>query len=366
MHRRSFLNTGLGLLMTSQVSAADSDRQFDAAAAVLRSAVDQGLLHAAVFYVKHDGQTHTRSFGAAESIDSIFLLASISKPICMAALMTLYDEGELRLIDPVQKYIPEFRGHSRDEIRVQELLTHTSGLPDQLPENESLRKRHAPLSEFVERAIQTPLLFAPRTKYSYSSMGILLAAEISRRITGMEYAKTVEERIFRPLGMEHSALGLGSIDLDDTVRCQVRSAAPESGGGDASTSDWDWNSPYWRNLGSPWGGAHGSAPDIAKFLSAFLVPSGTILKPETCRLMVRNHNPPGLTARGLGFSVGRGFSSIDCSERTFGHTGSTGTLAWADPATNTICIVLTTLPAAAANPHPRRLVSDQVARIVKA
>ena len=85
-----------------------------------------------------------------------------------------------------------------------------------------------------------------------------------------------------------------------------------------------------------------------------------MLKPETARLVVRNHNREGLTPRGLGFAVGTKAGSAGCSEKTFGHGGATGTLAWADPATNTICVVLTTLPTTA-EPHPGRLAADRVA-----
>jgi CubicO group peptidase (beta-lactamase class C family) len=73
--------------------------------------------------------------------------------------------------------------------------------------------------------------------------------------------------------------------------------------------------------------------------------------------MITNQNPPGLTSRGLGFVVGGGLGGKGCSEKTFGHTGSTGTIAWADPATETICVVLTSLPARAVQPHPRDLAS---------
>jgi CubicO group peptidase (beta-lactamase class C family) len=278
--------------------------------------------------------------------------------------MTLADEGKFQLDDPVKQYIPEFRGGSRDDICVRDLLTHTSGLPDQLPENESLRRSHATLTEFTQRATQTPLLFQPGSKYSYSSMGILLATEIAQRISGTECSELVDQRVFQPLGMKHSALGLGSFKLAETVRCQVEDAAPESGGGESSTNDWDWNSEYWRHLGSPWGGAHGSAADVATFLGEFLHPSGKIVRTETAASMIANHNPPHLTPRGLGFTIGRNFASPACSEQTFGHSGATGTLAWADPATNTIFVVLTTLPAGAAKPHPRKLVSDQVAKAV--
>ena len=77
-----------------------------------------------------------------------------------------------------------------------------------------------------------------------------------------------------------------------------------------------------------------------------------------------NHNRAGLAPRGLGFGVGASAGSPGCSEQTFGHSGATGTLAWADPATDTICVVLTTLPGRAASPHPRALVSDLVAKAV--
>src|SRR6516165_3734934 len=77
---------------------------------------------------------------------------------------------------------------------------------------------------------------------------------------------------------------------------------------------------------------------------------------------VPNHNPAGLTPRGLGFAVGEEAGSRGCSARTFGHTGSTGTLCWADPVSDTICVVLTSLPARAVQPHPRDLAAERVAQ----
>jgi len=77
--------------------------------------------------------------------------------------------------------------------------------------------------------------------------------------------------------------------------------------------------------------------------------------------MITNHNSPGVTPRGLGLNVGSHAGSEGCSEKTFGHTGSTGTIAWADPATETICVVLTSLPAQAVTPHPRDLAANAVA-----
>jgi CubicO group peptidase (beta-lactamase class C family) len=304
-----------------------------------------------------------KSFGAARSADEIFMLGSISKPMTVTALMTLY-QGKFKLDDPVRKFLPEFTGAARDRIRIRQLLTHVSGLPDQLPENEALRKRHAPLSEFVARAVRTPLLFEPGTRYGYSSMAIMLAAEVARRISGTELPAFIEEAVFRRLEMKHSALGLGRFALEATMRCQAENAAPESGSGDPAAPDWDWHSPYWRRLGAPWGGVHASAPDVARFFAEFLDQEGKSVRPETARLMLRNHNPEGLTPRGLGFAIGAQVGSPRCSQSTFGHSGSSGTLAWADPHTQTICVVLTTLPARSGQNHPRAFVSDRVAEAV--
>ncbi len=244
---------------------------------------------------------------------------------------------------------------------IRHLLTHTSGLPDQLAGNNDLRRKHAPLTEFAAQTVRTPLAFAPGSRYQYSSMGIMLAAQVAELLGGTDIRTLVDRAVFQPLGMKHSAQGLGRFRLADMVPVQMEGAAPESGAGDPKARDWDWNSPYWRKLGAPWGGTHASAPDIGRFLDEFLGARGKALKPETARLMIRNHNPAGLTPRGLGFGVGRGAGSPGCSERTFGHTGSTGTLCWADPASETICVVLTSLPRRGAKRHPRELAAERVA-----
>jgi CubicO group peptidase (beta-lactamase class C family) len=197
-------------------------------------------------------------------------------------------------------------------------------------------------------------------------MGILLAAEIATRISGAGFNELVNRSVFQPLEMKRSALGLGPFKLEDVILNQVEDAAPESGAGDPSTKSWDWNSPFWRSLGAPWGGAHASAPDVARFLAEFLQPQGKMLKPETARLMISNQNREGLTPRGLGFDVGTKAGGRRSSPKTFGHSGSTGTLCWADPATETICVVLTTLPLRAVSPHPARVASDRVAEAVAA
>ena len=133
-------------------------------------------------------------------------------------------------------------------VTVEHLLTHTSGLPDMLPENIELRRRHAALEEFVAGTCKTPLLFRPGSKVSYQSMGILLAAEIAQRITKLPFREFLRREVFLPLGMRQTSLGLGGRRIEDTAQCQVE-----------GKDDWNWNSRYWRDLGAPWGGVDSTA-----------------------------------------------------------------------------------------------------------
>lgn len=362
MQRRAFLSAALAAGAASPLLAALRKGQLDEAAGVLEKATSDGRVAAAVLHVVQGDETYTRHFGQAKSADAMFLLGSISKPINVTALMTLFDQGKFRLNDRVRRFFPAFTRDGRDDVTIRQLLTHTSGLPDQVANNNDLRRRHATLGEFVAQAVRTPLGFRPGSRYQYSSMGILLAARIAEVVSGSDILSLVDRNVLQPLGMRHSAQGLGKFKLADMIICQSDGAAPESGAGDPQTNDWNWNSPYWRQLGAPWGGTHASAPDIGKFLGDFLRPSGKILRPDTARMMISNQNPPDITPRGLGFDVGEKSGSPGCSGKTFGHTGSTGTLCWADPATGTVCVVLTSLPRRAIMPHPRELAAERVAQ----
>lgn len=361
MHRRTFLGTAVAIASASPFFAVLREGRWDDAAEVIERATAAKQLEAAVLHVDQGGESFTRHFGKAVSGDAMFLLGSISKPINVTAVMTLFDRGLFQVDDRVKRFLPAFSGDGRDEVTIRHLLTHVSGLPDQLASNNELRKQHAPLSEFAERTIRTPLDFAPGTRYQYSSMGILLATRIGQLVSGLDILTLVDRNVLQPLGMRHSAQGLGRFKLEEMISCQMEGAAPESGSGDPEAKDWNWNSSYWRALGAPWGGTHASAPDLARFLGEFLRVRGQVVKPETARLMTRNHNPVGFTSRGLGFAVGKECGSPGCSGRTFGHTGSTGTLCWADPGSDTICVVFTSLPGRATKPHPRELAAERVA-----
>lgn len=310
---------------------------------LIQAQIDNGMLQHAVLRVQRGSEVTQRAFGKATP-DSMFLLGSITKPLTAAAVMVLVDRGELRLSDAAVKYLPEFNEGPRKDITIEQLLTHTSGLPDQLENNAELRANHAPLADFVKGAVRTPLLFAPGTRYHYQSMGILLAAEIVERVAKTSLPKFLQEHVFAPLGMKRTVLGLGGFAKADMVPMQTEHAAPEAGGGDPKAREWDWNSDYWRNLAAPWGGAHSTAADIAAFLRCFLHPDGKVLREANARLMITDHTPKLEAHRGIGFMVGAVGLGKGGSARAFGHSGSTGTLAWADPATDTSFVLLTSLP----------------------
>lgn len=361
LHRRGFLGSLAGSLFLASRSARAEIPGAESASDVLAKAARDGQVRAATLCVMQRGDVIREHFGAGTSNESMFLLGSITKPICLTAVMTLFDREKFSLDDPVIRYLPAFAGEGRQQVTMRHLMTHTSGLPDQLANNAKLRAEHAGLDEFVAEATRTPLSFPAGSNYQYSSMGTLLATRVGEVLSGMAIDKLVAETVFKPLEMRRSVLGLGNYKLEDMIACQTEQAAPESGAGDPAAKNWDWNSPYWRGLGAPWGGGHSSAEDVAKFLAEFLWKHGRAVKPSTATLMTTNHNPTGLTPRGLGFAVGMGAGSPGCSELTFGHTGSTGTICWADPKQETVCVVLTSLPGRAMTPHPRQLAADRVA-----
>ena len=176
--------------------------------------------------------------------DTIYLVASLTKPVVATAAMLPVERGEPLLDEPVRRLIPEFAGEDRRDVRVWHLLTHTSGLPDQLPENVELRQRHAPLSEFVRRVCTTPLLFAPGTDCRYQSMGTLLLGEIIERLTGQPLREFLHSELFQPLGLRDTWLGLGSLPRERIAWVPAPEAEAES--------DWRQNSTWWRGCRNAW------------------------------------------------------------------------------------------------------------------
>ena len=147
--------------------------------------------------------------------DCVFWIASQSKPITAAAVMILVDEGKLKLDDPVEKYVPEFKGQmviaEKDEghvllkkpkhpITVRNVLSHSSGLPFASPIEKPTLDLF-PLECRVRSYAMLPLGFEPDSKNQYANAGINTAGRIVEVVTGMPFEKFLDERLFKPLGM---------------------------------------------------------------------------------------------------------------------------------------------------------------------
>ena len=147
--------------------------------------------------------------------DAMFWIASQNKPITSTALMMLVDEGKIKLDDPVEKYLPEFRGQMRvaekggdflmlkkpaHPITVREILSHTSGLVGRSPLEDKLDSLS--LRDGVLTYGLSPLQFEPGTKYEYCNPGINTAGRLIEVLSGMHYEEFLQKRLFDPLGMK--------------------------------------------------------------------------------------------------------------------------------------------------------------------
>ncbi len=321
--------------------------------------------------------------------DAIFLIASPTKPIAVTAVMMLVERGQIELDDLVVEFVPEFAPHGKDKIRLRHLMTHTSGLPDQLPENIKLRSEHAPLDAFVRGTCQVKPDFAPATAVQYQSMGILMLAEVLRRVTGKSLSDFLRDELFQPLGLKDTALGAsdgwwtGSPAKADRI-AHVRLDAQQA------DADWNWNTRYWRSLGVPWGGLLTTPREFAMICQLFIdslkgdgptqrlgkvefgfgqrsaadsryssldSPSSSLLSPAAARAMTANQLQPMPAVPeedrrtrpwGFGWRLNWPGHSANFGDllgpRAFGHWGATGTLVWIDPDADAFLVLFTTQP----------------------
>ncbi|QOV92431.1 beta-lactamase family protein [Humisphaera borealis] len=192
--------------------------------AVLQPYVDKHQLAGAVaMVIDKDKVLSVEAVGHADIAagrpmkpDAMFWIASQSKPMTSVAVMMLVDEGKIALNDPVEKYLPEFKGQmvvaERDKdhlllrkpahpITVREVLSHMSGLPFKSAAEEPTLDA-LPLAAAVRTYAMTPLETEPGTAYKYSNAGINTAARILEVVSGTKYEDFMQQRLFTPLGMK--------------------------------------------------------------------------------------------------------------------------------------------------------------------
>lgn len=327
--------------------------------------VEQGTLPALSIQVQRNGLATTAQLFGSRSLtkhqpvdaETRFLIASLTKPMVAMATLLLVERGAVTLNQRVVEVLPEFKGPNKRPITIKHLLTHTSGLPDMLPNNRELRAANAPLEEFVRETATTELVYSPGTSSQYQSMGYALLGAIIEQVSGMSCADFLQRELFTPLGMQRATLGLGSAEQDDPNIAEVRLPADQVG-----EDHWNWNSRYWKSFGAPWGGVLATAEDVTRFcwgmLNGGLSQNGeqlfhpqTVTWATTNRLLDFREIPEAFaTARGWGYGWRLNWPDHRAclcelgSPATYGHWGATGTLCWLDPATRTAAVLLSTEP----------------------
>ncbi|QDU51549.1 serine hydrolase domain-containing protein [Gimesia panareensis] len=307
------------------------------------------------------GRQHVNDQNGSLREDAIFLVASITKPIVVLGVLRLLEQGELLLNDRVKQFIPEFGCAGKHGITIRHLMTHTSGLPDMLPNNRELRSAQAPLSEFVRQICELAPDEPPGRIVQYQSTGIAILGELIQRITGKSTPQYLQEELFAPLKMHDTALGVppewesgASPRIDRIVEVRITAELNIE-------PHWDWNSAYWRAFGAPWGGLFTTPADLGKLVRMLqqqgLAQQQRLFSSQTIQEATRDQLPeiPGLseTARqgkgwGLGWQiVTRAKSDYYgdlLSDQAYGHGGATGTVLWIDPELEAAAIILTTEP----------------------
>ena len=294
--------------------------------------------------------------------DSLFWIASMTKPITAMGVLMLIEEGKLGLDDPVEKYLPSFKAQklatptgpvpTPRPVTIRDLLTHTSGLSAASPTVANQPVDTIPLAAMVDHSGRTPLISAPGAKWAYSNTGINALGRIIEVVSGQPYPDFVQKRFFDPLDMNST-----SFWPDDTLQASL--ATPyrkdKATGKLIAAGNSRFSNPLQNRARTaiPAGGLFSTANDLAQLCQMILrggeLDGHRFLRPETLKLMTTNQlgeMPKVSFAEGM--RMGLGFHVVgtpigvteSLSPGSFGHGGAYGTQAWIDPVRRQAYILL--------------------------
>lgn len=326
----------------------------DAAFAVAAGQVEDGVVPFAILAVAGaEGLVRAEAFAgpAAPSValDSVCLLASITKPIVATGVMQLVADGQIALTDGIERYVPDMAAAGKPQITIWHLLTHSSGIPDL--DLRALMTDAASRDELVQRAATAPLEFAPGTRYAYVSSTFDLLGAVIERVTGLQPARYLDRGIFGPLGMPDT-----TFDPWDRAGARVAPlAVSRVSGGDGPWEPMPLTEADRRRfsgLALAGAGLFSTAADLVRFGRAMLrggeLDGVRILPPGYVALMTREQTVGGLGAAtdpSLDEHYGLGWGAPDprtspASPAAFGHGGATLTRLWVDPGNDLVAVYL--------------------------
>lgn len=285
---------------------------------------------------------HTYKKLKAVKENAIYDLASLTKVTATTpAIMKLVDEGKLSLDDKVGKYIPAFRQGDKSQVTIRNLLLHNSGLPAFRLYIDKLKTEQK-----ILHAVKTePLIYEPGQKYEYSDLGFILLGEIIEKVSNMSMDKFIHRTFHYPLGMSNTFFNpqrysrwvtnrIPPAEIDTTWRMQTVQGEVH-----------DERAFYLDGVAGH-AGLFSTAGDLAVYCQ-MLLNGGSYggkqyLEAKTVERFTERQSPQ--VNRGYGFDrKSEGFSTAGSltSDKTFGHTGFTGTSFWVDPQRNLAIIILT-------------------------
>ena len=344
-HRLCLALISAAFLFAPQRASAQ-DAPAKSIAAVLQPFVDGQTLAGAVALVADKDKVLTvEAVGWADiankkpmKIDSLFWIASQSKPITSAALMILVDEGKVKLDDPVEKYLPEFKelrvAAGKDKggelkvpshpITVREILSHTSGMPFK-SDKENPTLDALTLKEGVASYAKTPLMSEPGTKYAYSNAGINTGGRIIEVVSGMSYEDFLDKRLLGPLGMKDTTFWPNEEQLTRLAK-SYKPGKDKNGLEELTIGQLKYPLNDRKRQPMPAGGLFSTASDVAKFCQMMLnggkVNGKQLLSEDAVKqLTTKQTGDLVKTEYGLGFSTGG----------SFGHGGAMATNMSVDP-----------------------------------
>jgi len=292
-----------------------------------------------VLYHKAFGLAVAEPFQEPMRKDTVFDLASLTKPIATAAaVLVLVDQGRLDPNDLVAKYLPAFACNGKENVRLRHLLTHTSGLPAYTDANDLKTHYGSPCPDkVVEKICSLKAQSEPGEKFRYSCLGYITLAQIVRTVTGQGIDEFAQTNVFAPLGMEHTR-------FHPPAAWQERIAGTEIV--DNALLRGTVHDPLARLMAGTSGnaGLFSTAPDLSLYCRMLLTGGSwkgkQILSPADVQMLTTTQSH----GRACGFDINSSYSWIKgpyASPGAFCHSGYTGTSLVCDPATGTYLILLT-------------------------
>ena len=346
------------LLLVSAVRA--ESPKLPGVGAALQQQVDRNEVAGAVtMVVSKDRVLHLETTGLADvaarkpmQADTVFWIASMTKPITATAVLMLQDEGKLNVHDPVAKYLPEFANLKTPSgqpanLTLIQILTHTSGLGEA---GGPAAREAKTLADLVPLWLAAPMQFEPGSRWSYCQSGINAAGRIVEVVSGMSFDAFLQKRLFQPLGMKSTTFYPGTSERARQVTAYAKN--PTTGSLEAVPPRPEFgprNRPPQGN-----GGLYSTAEDYGRFCQMLLgggrFQGVRYLSEASMKLLSTPQTPETLPTgffqndtygrHGLNYGWGLGTCVLKTphegvpamlSPGTFGHGGAWGTQAWVDP-----------------------------------